>query len=69
MLSDERLVKIEQFVSESLNEDASLQKVRFPLDQTKGEPTPFNSDRNRRGQRPCVRREGNYVVLYAWNHI
>ena len=28
MLSDERLVKVERLVSESLNEDASLQKVR-----------------------------------------
>jgi hypothetical protein len=27
MLSDERLVKVERLVSESLNEDASLQKV------------------------------------------
>ena len=27
MLSDERLEKVERFVSESLNEDASLQKV------------------------------------------
>ena len=37
MLSDERLVKVERLVSESLNEDASLQKVCFLQSATKTE--------------------------------
>lgn len=57
MLSDERLVKVEHFVSESLNEDASLQKVRSRSDPT--EASQPVSDRNRRYQRSCVRREGD----------
>ena len=39
MLSDERLEKVERFVSESLNEDASLLKVCTTQTLIKGDPT------------------------------
>ena len=61
MLSDERLEKVERFVSESLNEDASLQKVCswIFLTSIKASQPHLVLDRNWRYQCPGIRREGD----------
>jgi hypothetical protein len=63
MLSDERLEIVERFVSESLNEGASLHKVCFPQTLTKASQRLFVSDRNWRDQRSGVRCEGDHIFL------
>jgi DNA mismatch repair protein MSH4 len=69
MLSDERLENVERFVSESLNEDASLHKVCSPQTLTKASQRLFVSDRNWRNQRSGVRCEGDHIVLCEWSRI
>lgn len=63
MLSDERLETVEQLVSESLNEDASLQKVRPLQTLTMAGRRLFVSGRDWRDQRSGVRCEGDHIIL------
>jgi hypothetical protein len=69
MLSDERLVNVERFVSESLNEDASLHKVCPLQTLTKASQRLFVSDRNWRDQRSGVCCEGDHIVICERSRI